>query len=52
VNIAFLISLICFLLAALAPIFEYSLGKFDAIAWGLAALAAGFLVPWGVRHTR
>ena len=50
-NIAFLVSLLCFVLAGLAPILEFSLGRFDAIAWGLAALALGFLWPIGVRRT-
>ena len=30
-------ALACFLVAALAPIFQWNLGKFNAIAWGLFA---------------
>jgi hypothetical protein len=50
-NIAFLVAVILFTLAGLAPLLDFSLGSFDAIAWGLAALATGFLVPIGVRRT-
>lgn len=50
-NISFLVALICFLIAALASPLGFSLGEFDPIAWGLAALAFGFLAPWGVRRT-
>ncbi len=50
-NLAFIVALFCFLLAALAPLFEWNLGDFHAIAWGLAALALGFLWPVGVRRT-
>ncbi len=28
-------ALLCFLIAALSPIFNWSLGKFSALAWGL-----------------
>jgi len=49
-NFLFLISLVCFVLAGLAPVLDFDLGRFDAIAWGLAALAAGFLWPVGVRR--
>lgn len=49
-NILFLISTVIFVIAGLAPILEFDLGRFDAIAWGLAALAAGFLWPVGVRR--
>lgn len=50
-NVSFIVALFCFLLAALAPLFEWNLGDFHAIAWGLAALTLGFLWPFGVRHT-
>lgn len=33
-----------FLLEALAPVFEWNLGEYNAIAWGLAGFAASFLV--------
>lgn len=49
-NLSFAAALFCFLLAALAPIFDWSLGEFHAIAWGLAALALGVLWPVGVRR--
>jgi hypothetical protein len=49
-NISFVVALFCFLLAALAALFGWSLGEFDAIAWGLAALTLGFLWPVGVRR--
>jgi hypothetical protein len=51
VNLAFVAALICFAVAALAPLFDWALGDFHAIAWGLAALAVGFLWPVGVRRT-
>jgi hypothetical protein len=50
-NIAFIVAVVCFVLAGLAPILGFDLGKFHAIAWGLAALAVGFLWPVGVRRT-
>jgi len=50
-NIAFLVALVCFILAGLAPILEFDLGQFHAIAWGLAAMACGFIWPIGVRRT-
>ncbi|MCA1842352.1 MAG: hypothetical protein LC792_04025 [Actinobacteria bacterium] len=50
-NLAFLASFILFLIAALAGLFGWNLGQLDATAWGLAALALGFLWPVGVRHT-
>lgn len=50
-NLSFLAALFCFLLAALAPLFGWDLGDFHAVAWGLAALALGFLWPVGVRRT-
>jgi hypothetical protein len=52
VNIFFVIALFLFALAGLAPLFEFELGKFDAVACGLAALALGFLWPVGVRRTQ
>ena len=33
-----------FLLEALRPVFDYSLGEFHAVAWGLVAFSASFLV--------
>lgn len=50
-NIAFVIALVLFVIAALAPLFDWALGDFHAVAWGLAAMAAGFLWPVGVRRT-
>lgn len=49
-NLSFIAALVFFLLAALAPILSFDLGKFDAIAWGLAAIALGLLWPVGVRR--
>jgi hypothetical protein len=49
-NLAFIAALFCFLIAALASLFGWSLGEFNAIAWGLAALALGLLWPVGVRR--
>jgi hypothetical protein len=51
VNIAFVVALVCFLIAALAPLFDWALGDFNALAWGLAALTVGFLWPAGMRRT-
>jgi hypothetical protein len=47
-NVSFLIAFICFLIGALAGIFEWNLGEFDAIAWGLAFLALGHLWIWHI----
>ena len=55
VFLSFLIAFVSFLVAALAPVFHWSLGRFDAIAWGLTFLALGFLLPGAVgfyRHNR
>jgi hypothetical protein len=49
-NILFVVALILFAVAGLTPVFEWNLGRFDPISWGLAALAGGFLWPIGVRH--
>lgn len=46
VFIAFLLSFLCFLYAALAPVFEWTVGShFAPLAWGLTFLALGFLLP-------
>lgn len=50
-NLCFVIAAFFFLLAGLAPILDFNLGEFDAIAWGLFALTIGFLWPVGVRRT-
>lgn len=39
-----LLAVLFFLLEALRPLFDWDLGDFHAIAWGLAALSASFLV--------
>lgn len=39
---ALLVALVCFLIAALASIFGWSLGRFNAIAWGLFFFALSF----------
>lgn len=44
-NIAFVAALICFLIAALAPLFDWALGDFNALAWGLAALTVALGWP-------
>jgi hypothetical protein len=53
-NLLFIVSAFCFLIAALAPIFDWALGDFNAIAWGLFALVVGMLwayeVPVGRRN--
>lgn len=41
--LAFLVAVFCFLIAALAPVFNWNLGDFNAIAWGLVATALGLL---------
>src|SRR6266478_2873759 len=48
VFLSFLVAFVCFLLAALAPVFTWTFGRFDPIAWGLTFLALGFLLPGAV----
>lgn len=48
VFISLLIALFCFLIAALAPVFEWTLGSFNAIAWGLFFFTLASLVPGAV----
>lgn len=52
VFLNFLVAFICFLLAALAPVFSWTFGKFDPISWGLTFLALGFLLPGAVSAYR
>lgn len=48
-NLAIIISIFIFLIGALAPLFQWHLGKFDPLMWGLVAFAFGhiwtYLVP-------
>lgn len=48
----FFLSFICFLVLALAGLFGWDLGDFDALAWGLTALAAGHFWGGGVAWVR
>jgi predicted cobalt transporter CbtA len=43
-TILLLVAVGCFLIAAIASLVGGELGRFNAIAWGLAAFAAAFLV--------
>ena len=52
VFISLLIAFVCFLIAALAPVFEWTLGDFNAIAWGLTFFALASLLPGAVTAYR
>jgi hypothetical protein len=41
VNLLMIVAIVCFVIGALAPVFGWNLGHFDALAWGLAFFAAG-----------
>ncbi len=45
VFLSFLAAFVCFLLAALAPVFEWTFGRFSPVDWGLTFVALGFLFP-------
>lgn len=47
-NLSLLISFICFLVGALASLFEWNLGEFEPVLWGLTFLALGFLWPFSI----
>lgn len=47
-NLSIMVSIFIFLIAALAPLFEWNLGDFHAIAWGLFFFALGHIWPYVV----
>lgn len=49
---SFLASFVCFLILVLAGLFDWALGDFDAIAWGLMFLALGHFLGGGVAWVR
>lgn len=44
--LAFAVSFVCFLIAALAGLFEWDLGDFDAVVWGLVFLSLGHVFEY------
>lgn len=42
-NLAIIISAFIFLIGALAPLFDWNLGDFNYLAWGLFAFALGHI---------
>ena len=53
VFLSFLVAFILFLYAALAPVLDYTISAdFNVIAWGLAFVALGFLLPGAVTAYR
>lgn len=47
-----LISVFLFAIGGLAPVFEWDLGEFSPLYWGLASFAFSFLVPGVVAYSR
>lgn len=44
--LAFAVSFVLFLIAALAGLFNWDLGDFDAVVWGFVALALGHVFEY------
>lgn len=43
--LSLLLAVFFFVIGGLAPVFEWDLGEFNPLYWGLAAFAFSFLVP-------
>ena len=46
-----LIAVVLFAIGGLAPVFEWDLGEFSPLYWGLVAFAFSFLAPGVVAYT-
>jgi phage shock protein PspC (stress-responsive transcriptional regulator) len=46
-----LIAVVLFVIGGLAPVFDWDLGEFSPLYWGLAAFAFSFLAPGVIAYT-